>query len=331
MKFPLFWAYIPMMRKATPIKERFWRRIQKTEDCWLWTGCVDLCGYGRLSRKGSGPCALVHRFAWEIQNSPIPKGNDVRQLCGNRRCVNPSHLFLKPRPTLSDRFWAKVDKTEENTDCWIWIGSLDTKGDGHLIDDTGKLALVHRVSWKIHNGPIPVNHDVHHTCRTLECVRPSHLYLVKSPRGIPIEERFWSKVNKGKGCWEWLASVDGSNRGHLGIDGKMRTAHRVAWELTNGPIPDGFDVLHSCDNGRCCRPDHLSLGTHVENMGQMAKRGRAGQRGERHWKVKLKEEDIPKIRKSRLRVVELARAFGVTSQTICGIKVVYMEACEIRS
>ena len=304
------------MRIKTSIEQRLWRRVQKTNACWTWTGCVDSCGYGRLGINRTGPTALVHRFAWELQNGPIPDGNDVRQTCGNRRCIQPSHLFLKPYPTLQERFWAKVDKSSD--DCWAWVGSIDTKGNGHIMND-GKLLLAHRASWEIHNGLIPANHDVRHTCRMLECVRPSHLYLLKSPRGISVEERFWSKISKSGGCWEWLGSFEGHGRGNFRMFGKSRLAHRVAWEFANGPIPDGFNVLHSCDNGKCCRPDHLSLGTHRKNMGEMVERGRSN-RGEKKWNAKLTEADVLKIKKSGLRVVDLARLFGVSSQTICGIR-----------
>ncbi|MFB9187253.1 HNH endonuclease signature motif containing protein [Dactylosporangium sucinum] len=56
---------------------------------------------------------------------------------------------------------------------------------------------------------------------------------------------------------------------------KLLLAHRVAWEVANGqPIPDGLQVLHSCDNPPCCNPAHLSIGTQAENMQQMVARGR---------------------------------------------------------
>ncbi|MFJ9387747.1 HNH endonuclease signature motif containing protein [Nocardioides sp. NPDC101246] len=87
-------------------------------------------------------------------------------------------------------------------------------------------------------------------------------------------ERFWSKVAKTETCWIWSAYRDEKGYGSFGWNGKLIKAHRAAYELTFGPIPSGAHVLHSCDNPSCVNPDHLSLGTHTENMRQKVARGR---------------------------------------------------------
>lgn len=92
-----------------------------------------------------------------------------------------------------------------------------------------------------------------------------------------IAERFWQKVQKGDGCWVWTGAVVLGKREKYGrflFNGKVRGAHRVAWELTNGPIPEGIFVLHHCDNPPCVRPDHLFLGTNSTNMLDAARKGR---------------------------------------------------------
>lgn len=96
-----------------------------------------------------------------------------------------------------------------------------------------------------------------------------------------IAERFWSKVAKGAPdtCWEWQASRNNHGYGQFGIaspDGPRRMvgAHRVAWELTNGPIPDGQEVCHRCDNPPCCNPADLFLGTQQDNLDDAASKGR---------------------------------------------------------
>jgi hypothetical protein len=88
--------------------------------------------------------------------------------------------------------------------------------------------------------------------------------------------RFWSKVLKGKSCWNWTASLtqDGYGRFQTGSRTQER-AHRFSWILEHGQIPSGMQVLHKCDNPKCVRPDHLFLGTPKDNMTDKAKKGRS--------------------------------------------------------
>lgn len=92
---------------------------------------------------------------------------------------------------------------------------------------------------------------------------------------------FWSKVNRTLGCWLWTrARVCGY--GSVRINKRDRRAHRVAWELTYGAIPNGLWVLHRCDVPLCVRPSHLFLGDHAANMADMVAKGRS-LRGERSF------------------------------------------------
>lgn len=92
----------------------------------------------------------------------------------------------------------------------------------------------------------------------------------------PLKERFWQKVqHSDSGCWEWLGSRDGGGYGMFQYGSRdSRRAHRVAWELTNGEIPTGMFVLHSCDYPPCVNPAHLRLGTNSDNMKDMWARNR---------------------------------------------------------
>lgn len=104
---------------------------------------------------------------------------------------------------------------------------------------------------------------------------------------IPAEERFWPKVQKTDGCWEWIGARQGPNGyGNFYYNGQAGTAHRYSYQLHYGPIPDGLQVLHTCDNRPCVRPDHLFAGSHVDNMRDMLRKGREAN-GERSGSRKI--------------------------------------------
>lgn len=92
-------------------------------------------------------------------------------------------------------------------------------------------------------------------------------------------KRFWDKVSKTETCWLWTASTLQGGYGGFYFDGKLRKAHRIAYEQTFGAIPAGSGyhgtcVLHRCDNTKCVRPDHLFLGTNHDNVMDMLAKGR---------------------------------------------------------
>lgn len=138
---------------------------------------------------------------------------------------------------------------------------------------------------------------------------------------VPVEERFWTKVAAGpNGCIIWTASVRGSNGyGATSVNGKNRMAHRVAWELTRGPIPEGVQVNHRCDVPRCVNPEHLYLGSHADNMQDKTERGR-GVRGSQVRQSKLTEDQVRDILKDPRSLRVLARECGVTFGAIAHIR-----------
>lgn len=151
----------------------------------------------------------------------------------------------------------------------------------------------------------------------------------KGPRPKSLAERFWPKVDTSGGpdaCWTWTAALNTAGYGVIsagpGGASPLR-AHRVAWELTHGPIPSWLDVLHACDNPPCVNPAHLWLGTASDNGRDMASKGRArGQRswdhmprGEDHGYATLTEADVREIRRAyaarEATQTDLGRRFGV--------------------
>jgi hypothetical protein len=128
----------------------------------------------------------------------------------------------------------------------------------------------------------------------------------------PLEERFWEKVDvRGPDdCWEWTASKNDNGYGEIRESApstKTLKAHRVSWELHNGPIPvgngyHGTCVLHKCDNPGCVNPAHLFLGTHEDNMKDMIEKDRhVTYKREKHGRAKLTEEQVLEIRREYVK------------------------------
>lgn len=90
-----------------------------------------------------------------------------------------------------------------------------------------------------------------------------------------IEARFWAKVEKrDNDCWLWLGAKNQDGYGHFKVGNRAISAHRIAYVLKVGSIPTGVSILHSCDNRACVRPDHLFMGTQLDNVTDMMRKGR---------------------------------------------------------
>ena len=132
-------------------------------------------------------------------------------------------------------------------------------------------------------------------------------------------ERFWEKVDKSGDCWLWTACLTRGGYGCFHIYGARVRAHRYSYEMANGPIPAGKIVMHSCDNPACVRPDHLSVGTHADNMADMVEKGRS-QIGETNSQAKLTEADAIAIKTDTRLHREIASDYGISIQLVGNIK-----------
>lgn len=154
----------------------------------------------------------------------------------------------------------------------------------------------------------------------------------------PLAPRFWGYVHRcgPDDCWPWLGRLfDGQRYGQFALDGRPARAHRVAWMLTRGPIPDGLYVCHSCDNPACCNPSHLWLGTHDDNMADRQAKGRtlrgadhplrrhpefaAHPKGEANARAKVTADDVRAIRlafASGERQRSIANRYGINIPSV---------------
>lgn len=148
------------------------------------------------------------------------------------------------------------------------------------------------------------------------------------PRGSgTLAERFWRKVKRDDGCWEWIGSKTTNGYGRIQQGGKGSPhlgAHRVSFELHHGDIPPGHVVMHSCDNPSCVNPDHLSVGLPRDNTLDMIDKGRkrtVAPLGVENGKSVLDESLVRYIRsQSHQTHAALARELGVGVSTIRGVR-----------
>jgi hypothetical protein len=135
-------------------------------------------------------------------------------------------------------------------------------------------------------------------------------------------EKLWDRVKEDdSGCWLWTGACFDNGYGAMKVANKQWRTHRLAWELTYGPLPAGIRVLHKCDVRRCCNPEHLFLGTDADNQADMTRKGR-GRIGERSGTTRLTNDDVRRIRKLRAKGYErrkLAKEYGLDESTIYNI------------
>jgi hypothetical protein len=150
-------------------------------------------------------------------------------------------------------------------------------------------------------------------------------------RHIPLEKRFWARVEKRgpSECWLWTAATNGVGYGTIFSGGeragRMVLAHRLSFEIHKGTIPKGHYVCHHCDNPRCVNPEHLFAGTPRENTQDMFAKGRwsaAPIRGAAQAQAKLSDDQVREIRAriGRVPLRDIAAEFGVSKSLVWNIK-----------
>lgn len=173
------------------------------------------------------------------------------------------------------------------------------------------------------------------------CLTVLRMESEDAPISVETVKRFWAKVNKNGPvireelgpCWIWEGATDG-RYGKFGVNRRLVKAHRFAYEITYGPLAEGMQACHKCDNEPCCRPDHLFEGDRFSNMQDSADKGRnamqqhpersallrKSHKGENHARHKLTEWQVQEIRRiyaiGGIPYKNIALAFGISAPTI---------------
>lgn len=152
------------------------------------------------------------------------------------------------------------------------------------------------------------------------------------PQGFSASfpQRFFAKIEYTESCWLWTGYIMPTGYAHIctGVTGYSVLAHRASWLLHFGPIPEGVEVCHDCDQlyprgdvtyRRCVNPAHLFAAVHRDNMLDLREKSRS-QIGELAWNNKLTEAEVQQICSSAATCSQLAAQFGISRGHVSRIK-----------
>lgn len=208
-----------------------------------------------------------------------------------------------------------LSRTVISGNCVVWIGEKTSSGVGRF-RFRGIEQLAHRYSYFLEHGELPIRNHVVQSCGNKLCVNPKHLVLLSKDRVFG----FWRHVKKTPTCWLWTGNLCAPGYGIYKPEKNKpaKSAHRMVWEMNYGNIPPGLLVCHKCDVRNCVRPDHLFLGTQLDNNRDAKNKGRHCH-AETHGMAKLKWKQVNRIRQLRKmgwKLREIADVFGVTQQCV---------------
>lgn len=128
--------------------------------------------------------------------------------------------------------------------------------------------------------------------------------------GVNVTNRFLEKVYRtADSCWIWEAATDPNGYGRFWFEDQMRLAHRISYQIFVGIIPSDLDVLHECNNPSCVNPEHLKLGTHQDNMNDVAVAGT-------HANLKVIPAKAADLRKQGWTLQQIGDYFGASKQAV---------------
>jgi len=207
---------------------------------------------------------------------------------------------------------------KDSNGCQIWMGSLAQGGRPKITfgrsSNTEKMLMVfpHIFLYEEKHGKLNVRY-LDSNCDNDRCINPDH----QSPR--TFEKRLLSNYVKDENsCWMWQGHVMSNGYGALTVEGKSKMVHRLSYEYHIGEIPKGLMVCHKCNVKLCLNPDHLYVGTHNDNMQDMA--DSASLKGEKNPKSLLTEAQVlgikQHIKDRKIFYKDIAKMYGVSRQAI---------------
>lgn len=285
----------------------FWKRVDKSGDCWVWKGLA----YKRHSNsdtvsgtfhwRGNG-VITAHYLTYRLTFGDVPYGHLLRHTCGNDLCVKPEHLSIvsriqkahDARRGWSGRHFNERDVTE----------ILDRLEHGEPTSSVAKAydvrgSLVARIKnftgWRHVGDP----------------GRRQRIADLPDNR-VVSDLTFWQHVDKSSECWVWTRKINDSGYGTFG----KHLAHRYSMKLHLGEMPaPSLVVRHLCHNRQCVRPSHLALGDHYDNFQDNV-------RDNRSVVAKLTESQAREIRElfaSGQTIRKLAKTYSVSVSTVSNI------------
>jgi hypothetical protein len=271
--------------------------------CYIWTG-IEKHHHGIYGKQSA------HRVIWEYYNGKIPKEVVVRHKCDEGLCVNIEHLELGSRR----------DNIRDMNERGRARGGV-AKGEASA---TSKLVLsdIEFIRRNFDEFPKKDLSDLFGVCiAQLYRIKSGERWKDTTPQ-LSRKDQFLSKAREGSynstlksHCLEMPTA-----RMICRYNNKSTSAHRIAWSIEHGDIPEGLMVRHKCNNARCINHEHLELGTHKDNMEDRQTSGRTAA-GVRHGMVRLTEDNVRYIRENpdKKSGRELAIQFNITPANISRI------------
>ena len=213
---------------------------------------------------------------------------------------------------LETRIKKYISYTEN--DCWEWQGAKSK--NNAVIHYNKKNLSVKRFLFFKDNPNLNNEGYLHSLCKNKLCVNPRHF--------INRDQYIWSLIEKNdNGCWIWNGIIK-NQYPYISINHKDIAVHRYMYELHKGKIPKNHNVCHSCDVPKCVNPEHLWVGTQIQNIQDMINKKRDYKiRGEKHHKAKVSLDQVIQIKKllnKNMPMTKIQKELNISYKTIQHIK-----------